>query len=647
MGNPSFLRKIITRVTLLISIVLVLVFSWPLIEENLFPGRQPFESGQALSLPTPSSTSLPPTASPTPPQPETSASKLPLGSAQGLVMAVQEGLYSHLFLFNPSEQNLIRITYGEWNDRDPAFSWDGQYLAFSSDRNGYWDLYLLDIQTGEVIQVTDTPEYDGKPSWSPDNLWLAYETYLDDSLEIAIRPLDNQQAPVRLTNNLAADYAPTWSPLGRHIAFVSTHSGERDIWIADLDQIDNRFSNLSNTSQRSEGDPIWSPDGKTLMWSGTEDGTRSMYTWDISQKDQLAVYLGTGDLAALSPDGTQIAARFDSPNQTYLIVYTVTQGMLLVPPIPISGKIQGITWGNLNLPVPLPQNFQDAAYAQPPALWKPVKTDNANITGNRGRLVPLSEIDAPYAALQQKSIGSFEALRTATSETLGWDYLATLENAFVPLTSPALPSLENSWVYTGRGIAINSVPINAGWMTVVKEDYGSQTYWRIYLRTRLQDGSQGTPLREPIWDFTARYNGDARGYEEGGLEVSNPPTGYWIDFTELAAQFGWERMPAMSSWRNFYPATRLNEFAFTENIEWRSALLEIYPPEMLITPTPVASPTITPTPTLTSTATRRPTRTPWPSATPWPSKTSTPTASPTVTDTPTITPPTTPTPVGR
>jgi TolB protein len=54
------------------------------------------------------------------------------------------------------------------------------------DRSGYWDLYVMDLASGEITQVTDSPHYDSAPSWSPDGQWLAFETYLNDNLEIAI-----------------------------------------------------------------------------------------------------------------------------------------------------------------------------------------------------------------------------------------------------------------------------------------------------------------------------------------------------------------------------------------------------------------------------------------------------------------------------
>jgi TolB protein len=220
---------------------------------------------------------------------------------------------------------------------------------------------------------------------------------------------------------------------------------------------------------------------------------------------------------------------------------------------------------------------------------------------------------------------SFDSLRKELSTRLGWDPFSSLENAYVPLTSPLFPGMLNDWLYTGRAITLNPSPINAGWMVIVREDFGPYIYWRLFLRTRFQDGSQGVPLSQAPWDLNARYGGDPRAYEQGGTLAPAIPQGYWLDFTALAASYGWERLPALTTWRSALPAARYNEFVHTSGLDWFNAMVEIYPIEAVYTPTPVQPPTFTPT------ATRWPTRTPLPTRTPWPSRT--PTATPARTNT--------------
>ena len=51
-----------------------------------------------------------------------------------------------------------------------------------------WDLYLLDLTSGDTSQLTDTPDYEGAPTWSPDGAFMAFEAYVDDNLEIVVGP---------------------------------------------------------------------------------------------------------------------------------------------------------------------------------------------------------------------------------------------------------------------------------------------------------------------------------------------------------------------------------------------------------------------------------------------------------------------------
>jgi TolB protein len=192
---------------------------------------------------------------------------------------------------------------------------------------------------------------------------------------------------------------------------------------------------------------------------------------------------------------------------------------------------------------------------------------------------------------------SFNALRKRVAGDAGWDFLATLENAFVPLTSPLAPGMGEDWLYTGRAFSFSPLPINAGWVVVAQERFGGDVYWRVYLRARFQDGSQGRPLRDWIWDFDARYSGDPLAYEQGGRLQEDIPSGYWLDFTRLARAYGWERVPALPIWQSAYFAARFNEFVQTHGKTWRQAMLELYPPEAFQTPTVAPPPTLTPTPT--------------------------------------------------
>src|SRR5215216_4124931 len=555
--------------------------------------------------------------------------EVPKNSQELVIFSFEEDGYAHLFMYAPEKIPLTRITSGDWDDITPAPSPDGEKIAFASNRSGFWDLYLLDLESGGVTQLTNTPSYEGAPTWSPDGTFMAFEAYENENLDIIVGPAtDPWSEPIPLTTSPAADHSPAWAPDGRHIAFVS----DGEVIVADLDETDgNRFQNLSNTELAAESHPVWSPDGRRLAWASSSQsvGRGGIYIWD-SVKNVPAIWNGDGNWPAWNLDGDQLTTTLAAPNETYLTVYSIS-GALLQPLTPFpAATLRGLAWANLILPEELPGDFRQAAALTPAPLWAPNGEPVEEGLSNRWSLVELDGVDAPYPQMHDLANEAFNALRERVQIEVGWDALASLENAFVPITTSLDPGFGEDWLYTGRAFAINSLMTNAGWMVAVREDFGAQTYWRLYLRAQLQDGSLGEPLRSQPWDLGARYNLDPKVYEQGGT-YSDVPSGYWVDVTALTMQYGWERVPALPNWRTFYRGARFTEFALTDHLDWYSAMLQLYPPDVLITPTKVMPPTLTPT------RTPLPTWTPLPSRTPRPTYTPLPTRSPTITLTPTET----------
>ncbi|GAB4504993.1 MAG: hypothetical protein Fur0043_19880 [Anaerolineales bacterium] len=554
---------------------------------------------------------------PSPPG-ETATPPPPPGQQEVTLLSVEENGYAHLFMYSPQGMLLTRLTYGAWDDITPALSPDQTQIAFASNRSGVWDLYVMELASGQVRRVTDTPEYEAAPSWSPDGRWLACERYVNENLEIAVLSLtDPAQEVINLSDHPASDYAPAWSPDGRRIAFVSNRGGDSDIWLADLDKAgSDRYTNLSRTPFAAENHPVWARDGAQLAWASAAQtiGLSGIYVWNSLQPERPAAWVGNGDWPAWDAPGDHLTVIILAPNLDYLTAYTL-KGDLLLQPLPLPGPVRGLAWGKVTLPNLLPGVYEQAAVQTSPALWTAVVTPLAEGPSQRYAINTLPEVQAPYPQLHDLADEAFMALRERTIKETGWDALAALSNAFVPLTTLLDPGLGEDWLYTGRAFALNPLMVNAGWMVAVRQDYGAQTYWKLYLRTQLQDGTQGEPLHEPPWDLAARNELEPKYYEQGGKYAAVPP-GYWIDFTNLARQYGWERVQALPNWRTFYSGARFTEFALTGGLDWYSAMLEIYPKDVLVTPTHILPPSPTPTKTPIPTRTKTPTRTPRPTSTP-------------------------------
>ncbi len=621
--SPATFRRIFLLLILLILSVLVALL-WvgqPLLEERgihlpfpnrgsalsaapTVPAHEPEQSATPTASPEPTIT-LSPTVT-VPPlslsDPAAAAERL---QADGvLVLAMQDGYYTHLFAYHPLFLPLSRLTNNPWDDMHPALSPDGKRLAYTSRRNGYWDLYILDLETGKQARLTDTADYEGAPTWSPDGLWIAYERYTGAGLDIFIVPTDNPTAePIRLTDDPGLDRSPAWSPQGREIAFVSSRSGDEEVWLARLDNVDERYENLSQSSSSRERFPVWSQDGNKLSWTTERDGDRQLALWNPG------VPFGTiakGDFATWSPDGQILMAEVRGPNQTALAGYDVSTGRFRMLPLELPGALHGMTWVRGPLPEWLANTLQNPDTTPGPVLWQPAPAATV-APGGRVGLINLQGVSAPNPMLNDATDDAFIALRDIVAATAGWDALSSLENAYMALTTPPTPSMREDWLYTGRAFAMNPLLLSAGWMSIVREDFEGETYWRVFLKARYQDGSMGMPLTEMVWDINARFEGDTRSYEQGG-RLGTPPAGYWIDLTELAGRYGWERLPSRINWRTFFPGIRFNQFVMTGGLDWYRAMEELYPREALMTGTP--PPTYTPQPSRTPATPATPTPVP-------------------------------------
>ncbi len=594
----------------LVVFVLIALLVGGVVAARRLPTRRAYALAAAASAsasPTPSPTpTLTPspaptaTATPTPtPSPEPAAPQNLSFPAGTVVFAMREGLHSQLFAYNPSSLPLTRLTNEDFDHADPAFSPNGGTLAYAVHRRHGWDIALTNLSTGATAFLTDDAAYDGAPSWSPDGKWIAYEHYANLNLDICIRDSAASQKPIRLTRDAGADFAPAWSPQGRLIAFVSTRTGSPQVFIANLDKAGaDRFLQISHQGGGAARHPAWSPDGRYLAWSQTSDGVPTIFVWDTRSPSEPPRRIGEG-WWPLWADGRTLLAVVRRANGRYFTAYDV-QSNLVLPAVPLPMPVEGFAY--TPQAVKLPASWAANGRITPTPVWTPHVTP-LKVPAGRIGTVPLRGVQAPHPALSDAADEAFAALRAALRARAGWDVLASLDNAFVPLTSPLPLGLQQDWLYTGRAIVLSTAPLNSGWMAVEREDLGNFTYWRVYVRAARQDGSLGKPLRCLPWDFGARLSGDVYAYERGGAYYSLPLPGYWVDVTTAAQALGWERLPALLNWRHYFPGARFNEFVLRNGETWLQAMRELYPTEAILTPTPhptanipIVPPTLTPTP---------------------------------------------------
>ena len=139
------------------------------------------------------------------------------------------------YLVAPDGSNLRRVQVDAWFEY-PAWSPDGTKLAFMGAIASNYELQVVELATGVVTQLTDSPGHDGWPAWSPDGTTIAFTSVRDDC-------------------GFAPPSAECWrtGDIGEHY----------DIWTIDADG-----SNLRRVTPEFGQFVAWSPDGRYLLISG-------------------------------------------------------------------------------------------------------------------------------------------------------------------------------------------------------------------------------------------------------------------------------------------------------------------------------------------------------------------------------------------
>jgi TolB protein len=153
---------------------------------------------------------------------------------------------------------LRRLTVGRFSDNlSPTFSPDGQRIAFVSTRPGLPQIYVM-AADGTDQQLFAPFDYgvtgsSNAPEWSPDGQSVAFHRDVAGTLQVFV--LDVRTRTVRQLTSVGRNEDPTWAPDSRHLAFVSDRSGYRQLWIIDLDT--GRIRPL--LQQSGARLPAWSP----------------------------------------------------------------------------------------------------------------------------------------------------------------------------------------------------------------------------------------------------------------------------------------------------------------------------------------------------------------------------------------------------
>ncbi len=139
-----------------------------------------------------------------------------------------------IYISNVNGYNLQRLTFSPGVDISPAWNpKTGNEIAFVSDRSGSPQIYIMSADGTNLRRMTTAaPGGDASaPSWSPNGLFMAFHWRVSETgtYDIYIMEIATGRI-IQLTHDAGRNEHPTWSPDGRHLAFESTRSGSRQVW---------------------------------------------------------------------------------------------------------------------------------------------------------------------------------------------------------------------------------------------------------------------------------------------------------------------------------------------------------------------------------------------------------------------------------
>ena len=490
-----------------------------------------------------------------------------------------------IYSLAPDGSDLHQLTDDPFEDTDPAYSPDGEKLAFASRRNQNWDIYVLDLLSGQETRLTDSPHYDGAPVWSPDGQRLAYESYQNGDLDLWLIDATGSTPATDLTaDSDAGDFGPAWRPDGQALAFSSWRDGQKDLYLLDMTG-NGSLTRLTNTPT-AEDQPTWSPDGRTLAFVVDNLGDREVFSLDTTgSKINPLTWLGRTDGPTWSPDGKTLAAIFQRWDGESIALQTVSTAhqlpRLLTPVSTIQGRL---SWSDQAV------DFGRSLSSLADNGESPLYTENVTLSEEPGHepysMVRLNDLDAGTPWLADTVDDSFQAWRFRLRDEVGYDFLGHLSDAARDVASYSETSQYASWHKSGRAVDTLFDYYLKGQLAheIVREDYSGETYWRVLLRCVDQSGRCGRPSTANPWNYSSRARTEIAP-EQGGIEKSNL-SGYYVDMTALAREYGWQRISSHDdkdfSWTWHFLAfeywhyqKRLDGDQHLMN--WYQAMRQIYP----------------------------------------------------------------------
>lgn len=227
-----------------------------------------------------------------------------------------------------------------WPDWDPS----GDQIYFASSRTNIMmnttpmDIYRMNADGSEIVQLTDTVDMEGLPDISPDSANILFVSDSASGIYIFSMKADGSNVS-QLTDEGDDNDMPDWSPAGAQILFQAAYDDNVDVYLMDPDG-----ANLVRLTDDPAMDtqPVWSPDGTRIAFVSDRDGDLELYLMNANGGDLTQLTDNNVDDAdpAWSPDGRRIAYRSATPGGDRIFtikvdggeIVQITEGPVSIPP---------------------------------------------------------------------------------------------------------------------------------------------------------------------------------------------------------------------------------------------------------------------------------------------------------------------------